>query len=101
MCSCSDFGTCVWSPSTPCLLIFWASSCRECIKGSHKVCVVHLYPYKFGGEACKKLLFSDLLPEPLLVLIFVVGLVEVTVQLKEVSRFIYLYRHNALELSFI
>lgn len=43
----------------------------------------------------RSLLFSGLFPEPLLVLMIVVGLVEGTVRIKEVSRFIYLYRHNA------
>lgn len=48
-----------------------------------------------AGRHIRSLLFSGLFPEPLLVLIIVVGLVEVTVQIKEVSRFIYLYRHSA------
>lgn len=43
-----------------------------------------------AGRHVRSFLFSDLFPELLLVLIILVGLVEVTVQIKEVSRFIYL-----------
>lgn len=48
-----------------------------------------------AGRHVRGLLFPDLFPEPLLVLVIVVELIEVTVRIKEVSRFIYLYRHNA------
>lgn len=56
--------------------------------------MVHRYLPKLGKERCKKPFVFTSHSSALTVLIIVVGLVEVTVQIKEASRFICLCRHN-------
>lgn len=95
------FGTWVWTLPTLCFLL----SCLVRSRGfslflstwellKRCVCVVCMYLLKLGWERYKKPFVFRSDSWALTVLIILVGLVEVTVQIKEVSGFVYLWRDN-------